>query len=60
MELILLRTLRRGDITGMAIVAQPFELIAYMKVKRVSVVARRLRLLKPAAHCSYYATAGVE
>src|SRR5437868_1015429 len=49
-------TLRRGDIIGMAIAAQPFELIAYMGVKRIGAMARRLRLFNSAAHCYFFAS----
>jgi hypothetical protein len=34
----------------------PFELIAYMGVKRIGAMARRLRLFNSAAHCYFFAS----
>ncbi|WON74187.1 hypothetical protein [Nitrosospira sp. Is2] len=48
------------DIIGRAIVMQRLEVLADMGAKRISVVARRFRLFKPAAHCCYFAIAKVE
>ena len=53
-------TLSRGDIIGRAIGIQRFYLLADMGAKRISVIARRFRLFKPAAHCCFFAIAKVE
>jgi hypothetical protein len=42
------------------IVSQSFELLADMSAQRVGIIAQRLRLLKPAAHCYFFAIAKVE
>jgi hypothetical protein len=54
------RTLPWGDIIGRAIVTQRFDLLADMDAKHICVIARRLRLFKPAAHCCFFAVAKVE